>query len=129
MVAIVSLNSIELDEQTLLVEANQSHSVLQSTIVTIGGRTLINDKQLIGGRKLTLRADEDKCWYSKATVEAIIAIANIPNITYSLVHPDYKDGLQVMFNHDSTPAVEFEELWQGAGKFIGSIKLITISTG
>lgn len=127
MVDRVKIGTVILDNQTILVEATQSSGILQSTVFTIGGKVIVHEKVLQSGNRYTLVVEDGVCWCSKAQVMAVLALARVSLSMHVLTHPDYTEGLKVMFNHEDAPAVDFTELWKGAGKYTGVIKLITIT--
>lgn len=127
MVDRVKIGAVILDNQTILAEATQSSGILQSTVFTIGGRVIVHERVLQSGTKYTLVVEDGVCWYNKAQVTAVLALAHVSLSTHVLLHPDYTEGLKVMFNHEDAPAVDFTEIWKGAGKYVGVIKLMTVN--
>ena len=62
--------------------------------------------QALSGRPMTLQGGEDCAWLDRATIEALVALADdISQGPHTLIHPDGREFL-VEFDHSQGPSVQ-----------------------
>lgn len=131
----ILLNGIELNDEILWEDRDQSTQVAQTIERTLGGKPIITHGRLLKGRPITLRATQEQGWLKKNTVDALIDLANTPGGVYQLqISVRFMDDefYTVMFRNHEPPAVDFEPLVprqdQQPGEYMfGSIKLIEVN--
>jgi len=108
-----------------------AQQVAQSVVETLGGGIIVNVQAVQAGQRITLVADEQYGWLSKATVEAVKEMADEAGGIFSLII----NGVEytVMFRHHEPPACDFQPLRPQLNEdepphnhFTGTIKLITV---
>jgi len=125
----ITLGGVTLSPHMLWPDERIQDQVAQSAVRTVGGTLKIREQVLTAGREITLAAIRDQGWLTTAQVDAVVALALVPNAQYSLVIG--AQSFTVMFRHTDAPAVEFSPLVfrvdaPAEDYFIGSIKLITV---
>lgn len=95
---------------------------------TLGGRVVALPSSKTQ-RPVTLIAQQDHGWLTRAQVEALIAMAEVANAQYLLTY--YDTSFLVRFAVENPPAVEMQSLIIAANPkpdsyFVGTIKLITL---
>lgn len=121
---IKSIGGIVLPAQTRWSDRLSYIGVKQSADYTLGGRQIIWNQKLIGGRPVTLVCEKEEAWLSWDTVSNIQYLAQ-GNNEFTFVWGDVR--LQVRF--DGSPLV-FSEV-EGyneteLNRFYGQIKLIEV---
>lgn len=121
---IKSIGGIVLPSQTRWTDRLSYIGVKQSTEYTLGGRQIVWNQRLIGGRPITLTWDKEEAWLSWDTVINVQQLAQNNN-EFTFVWGDIH--LQTRF--DSSP-LTFAEV-EGYGetelnRFYGQIKLIEV---
>lgn len=128
----VSIGSITLTETSSLIQWPDrfTHSnVAQVHQRTLGGKIVTFEQTLIEGRPITLQAVSDQGWLTKSQVDALQVLALTPGGVYTLTYDT--EVLQVIFDHSSGPAIDFQMIVArpnvAEGDFmLGTIHLITV---
>lgn len=125
----ITLNGVTLSGSMQWTDRHAYAPVAQEVLVTLGGNPVVFSKSLQGNRPITLVAQQDTGWITKAMLDSIIAMASVPGAVYTLdVHGEINN---VMFAHHSPPAIDFSPLTPKANPqpddyYIGTLKLITV---
>lgn len=125
----VILGGLTLNHNMIWTDRYSSQTVEQTTKRTLTGRLVVFSAGLTAGLSITLVAQEDAGWLTKAQVDALLVMAAVPGAIYQLTYGS--DTYNVMFKNDSPPAVEFKPIIyrmaaQDGDYLIGTIKLITV---
>ncbi|MBF0283144.1 MAG: hypothetical protein HQL51_01645 [Magnetococcales bacterium] len=98
--------------------------VVQEVTRTLSGKQVIFCGALVGGRPITLEAEDGVAWISALTVEALEALAAVPGAVYVLGWEG--ESFNVMFRHHEPPAVDFSPIWPHHDLHVGTLKLMTV---
>jgi len=107
--------------------------VQSETERTLGGRLVVWEDQVLGGRPVDLVAYENQGWLTREQVKALRQMASEPGATYTLLYgPDGEEqSLIVRFRHEDPPVLEMEPLLprsnaQDGDYYYGRIKLVEV---
>ncbi|MBF0154588.1 MAG: hypothetical protein HQL64_12670 [Magnetococcales bacterium] len=98
--------------------------VAQEAGRTLGGAMVTWSQPLSGGRPVTLEAEEEVTWLSRAQVDAVIAMAMQAGAVFALEWDG--ETCNVMFRHHEPPATSFKSIRPHSHQFTGSIKLMQV---
>ena len=110
-------------------DRHQWQGVAQEARRTLGGTLHLVEAMLSGGRPITLEARADGCWLSRATADALVALADSPGL-HTLELAEYGLLTTVAFHHGNGPAVELSPLFptaEDADYYTGTIRLIEVT--
>lgn len=104
------------------------HPVVQSTQFATTGALHIDVAVKQAGQLITLMADEDRAWMTRAMCDQLKAWANLPGITLSLVIKGVT--YSVMFDHEKTgfeahPVMFFEDM-QSDDAYVATLRFIAV---
>ncbi|TAN49037.1 MAG: hypothetical protein EPN21_13205 [Methylococcaceae bacterium] len=100
MPSLPSLSGVVLPENTLWINEFDYTPIVQTVAWTIGRpmRRVTRTTRRSGGRPVTLRCE----WMSKATLDALAALRDTPDIVMALLLP-LNRALEVRWRYDGTP--------------------------
>ncbi len=103
-----------------------SPTVAATKEVTVSGDEVVFAQAVNTGTQIDLVAYEDGPWLSRSQVNALVAMAAVPDATYVLQYRG--DTYEVRFRHEDAPAVEVMPLYAADNPtlFFGRIKLATL---
>ncbi len=125
----ISLGGVTLSPSMQWTDKHAFQPVAQSVRRTLGGGVLVYAQELFKGRPITLEAQADTGWITKAMLDQLEVMAATPGGVFSLnVHGFVAD---VIFRHNEAPALEFAPLQPRAVPlatdfYLGTLKLLTI---
>lgn len=125
----ITLGGVTLNPSLQWVDRWRYTSIAQSQLRTLGGSLVAVSARLYEGIPVTLEASTDTGWLQKSVVDSLLTMADSLGSTYSL---DFHGTVMtVMFDHASSPAVNFRPLLfkepqEATDYFIGTIKLLTV---
>ncbi|MBF0424334.1 MAG: hypothetical protein HQL66_00735 [Magnetococcales bacterium] len=107
--------------------------VTQEGVRTLGGSVAYWSTPLTGGRPITLEAHREVVWLTRAMVDALQAIAALPDAVFMLIWWD--KSFQVRFRHQEPPAIDLRPCvphndrtpvptWND--RYSGTVKLIEV---
>lgn len=127
----VSIGGVALEPESDVIWQDRyaSQDVAQVNRRTLGLRLVVFAGALVAGKAITLQATDNYGWLRKATVDALIALANVPGAIYTLVFG--AETFSVIFDHSGGPAVDMKPLVARVAHattdyFTGTIKLLTV---
>lgn len=125
----IVLDTITLSPHMLWVDEFEYQDVLQSNNRTLGGRQIVFSQTLVGGRPITLEAQEDQGWLTRTQVDQVKTLSSVSGASYSLTIG--AQNFTVMFRHEEPPAflarpLVFRVDAPGTDYFTAVIKLFTI---
>lgn len=123
----ISLGGVALSPDMIWSDKFQSSPVAQTVQRTLGGTLVYHTSSLEAGRPITLEARQDMGWLTETQVEALAALAAIPGNKMTLIINS--DSYQVIFRHESPPALDFTPLVEGREPSLyyrGVLKLLTV---
>lgn len=106
-----------------------SQVVEQTTRRTLTGKLVIYSASLQKGQKVTLVSTEEYGWLTRAQADALLALAEIPGVIYSMVRNG--ETYNVVFRHDEPPAIDLRPLiprmsMESTDYLVGTIKLLIV---
>ena len=128
----ITLGGIEFDGTAQCIvwaDEFKTSKVAQTNQRTLGGQLVSYELGLVKGIDITLEAQTDTGWLTKAQVEAVKALSEVVASTYTLVFEE--QTFTVQFRHDEPPAVDFTPIIYRRNSepgdfFTGTIKLRTV---
>lgn len=128
----ITLGSVTLDgtaQCIVWVDEFKTSKVAQTNQRTLGGQLVSYELGLVEGIDITLEAQVDTGWLTKAQVEAVKALSEVVASTHTLVFEG--QTFTVQFRHDEPPAVDFTPIIfrrnsEPGDFFTGTIKLRTV---
>ena len=125
----ITFDGVELNGSLQWVDRFQQVNVAQSVKRTLGGKLVLRSLYLEKGTPITLVANEETGWFTKAMVDAIMTRSAVAGASYTLNF--HGEIYTVVFRHDDPPAVVFDNLIKKipvdtTDYLTGTIKLITI---
>lgn len=125
----ITLNGVPLSGSLQWTDKEAWQSVAQTTVRTLGGGLVIRTQALSAGRPVTLEATEETGWITRAQLNQVLSLANVPGAVYTLVV--HSESFNVVFRHDEPPAVDFRPLQpratpQAGDYYIGVMKFLTV---
>lgn len=100
----LTLGGIVMNPYMVWQDRHVSQSVVQTVARTIGGAVVVWAKAVAKGQSITLVANEDAGWLTKAQTDAVEALSNQPGGIFTL---DLNGtSFQVIFRHQDAPAFE-----------------------
>lgn len=104
------------------------HPVVQSSQFTTTGAMLVETAVKQAGQLITLMADEDRAWMTRAQCDQLKAWANLPGITLTLALKGV--NYNVMFDHEKTgfeahPVMFFEDM-QSDDVYVATMRFIAV---
>lgn len=129
----VSIGSVTLTETSSLIQWPDRFSfssVGQIHQRTLGGKMVTFERNLIEGRPITLQAVSDQGWLTKKQVDDLRVLSFAPGGVYTLTYDT--ETHQVLFDHSSGPAVDFEMIVARPNAadgdyMLGTIHLLTVT--
>lgn len=125
----ITLGGVTLSPHMVWVDRDAAFGVQQTRLRTLGGKQVVYTQALSKGQEITLEAQSDTGWLTKAQVDAMLGLAQTPGAIYVF---DY-DGTtyNVIFRHDDPPAVDFTPIvyrnnQEATDYFTGVLKLVTV---
>lgn len=118
------LGAVVLPDGVLWRDRYEAAPVEQTVVRTLGGKPVIWAQNRLGGRPITLVAQEDAAFLHLATVEALAAMAAQAGASFTLIWEEWS-GV-VMFRHEAPPALSVTPLWPAHDRFVGTVKLIEL---
>ena len=123
----IKIDTLELPPEIIWIDKQKWSGVYQGSVVTLGGKTVVQAIAAVNGRPITLNATANQGWLTLAQVDALKALAAVPGAVYSFEYNGFVDN--VVFNHGSSQALDLEPLVQGgepSDYHFGTIRLLTI---
>jgi hypothetical protein len=101
----VTLQELALPNDLLWMDELSWSPVVATNSYTLTGSLIIEQGVRQAGRPITLQADTDMAWVTRATVETLRAWSSIPDRKFRLVleYPTDVRQFLVVFRHDSDP--------------------------
>lgn len=100
------------------------HPLHRSSEVTVAGKMIIWERQLLNGRSIILTGDIDKGWWGPEKLDTIYAMAAAPRATYTFVWDTL--SMDVIFDHTDGDAVDIQKVHPAYDYFYGTIKLLAV---
>lgn len=128
---IISLGTVIFDdivEQGLYIEQEYKWLPIGQTIRTALAGNLVISENTRSGKPLTLIAQEDRGWITKATLLELVTLASQINTVHVLTLENDSNVIEtrnVRFKRDGTP-LDLSPLDSGHVYFVGSINLIQV---
>ncbi|GEQ77419.1 hypothetical protein CTTA_4424 [Comamonas testosteroni] len=122
------LNGIELPRGMLWVDEFNWSAVQKTVERGITGAQIIDAAARIEGRPITLQAVEDQGWIRRATLQAVQALADVPDGRYPLRLADGRE-FTVQFAADDPIAampISRPELPASTHPYVATLRLITV---
>jgi len=125
----IQFNGVTLNPSLQWTDRFQFTGVAQAVNRTLGGKLVVFSSPLIAGRPITLVAEADTGWLTKAMVDAIVAAAATPGAQYTVsIHGE---DFNVIFRHEDNPAIDFIPIQPKSNPlpgdwYTGTIKLLTV---
>jgi hypothetical protein len=125
----IVLGGVTLSKHMIWVDEFDYSDVAQSNNRTLGGRQIIFSQTLVGGRPITLEAQIDQGWLTRAQVDDVKALSAVSGAAYALTIG--AQNFTVMFRHEEPPAFAAKPLVfrvdaPDTDYFTAVIKLFTI---
>lgn len=125
----LKLGSVELNAQMVWADRQQSQTVAQSVLRTLGGAPVIFSQQLVAGENITLEARENRGWIRGSAYRQLKEMASVAGAIFTL--EVNSETYQVMFRHHEAPALDLEPVTprlneQDNDIYTGQIKLMTV---
>lgn len=125
----IVLNGVTLSPSLLWEDKDGYSQVAQTVKRTLGGSLVVYHQPLSAGRPITLTANEETGWITKAMLDALQAMALTSGGVYSLNLHGFVAN--VMFRHHDGIALAFTPLTYKASPsstdlYVGQIKLLTV---
>lgn len=121
-----SLASIPLPTDIVWTDERDWTSVNQPLSRTLGGRLIVQPSAFSGGRPLTISCH----WLTKPTLDALIALRDVPGATMLLTLPDGRVFNTLFRHHEgepvkAAPVIEYAE-YDDEDQFDVTLKLMEI---
>ena len=123
----IKISNLILPPGMIWSDKHKHSPVYQGSVVTLGGKTIMQSVAAVNGRHITLQATQTQGWLTASQVDSIIALANSSGMSYTFEYHGF--FANVMFRHQDSPAVELEPFVDGeepSDYHFGTIKLITL---
>ena len=129
----IKLGDLVLPEDLILEGEFEWVPVRAETGRTLGGRLVVWEDRIEGGKPLDLVATEASGWLSRAQAEALWEMASEPGATYTLLYgPDGQEkSFTVRFRHEDAPVLELwpvvpRPFYEPGDLYYGRIKLMEV---
>ena len=102
----ITLGGVSLNPDMVWVDEQEYSFVAQQVTRTLGGKLKIYSQGLEKGRPISLEGQEDQGWLTRAQVESVRALSEIPGSQYTLTFIGTTTGSRsftVMFRHEEGP--------------------------
>ena len=123
----ISLGGLALPNGLQWTNRYSSQAIQQTLEYALDGSAVIYSAAKSGGLLIVLESLEDSGWFSQAQADTVLALANQAlNVSQALTFYFDSYTAQVLFAHNTPPAVDLKPLFPASDRFIGRISLITI---
>lgn len=100
-------------------------AIQQSVVRTLSGEQVVFNAQLIGGRPVTLVAEDQVTWIEQGILDELFAMVQQMGAVFNLIWDE--ETLQVMFMHQSPPVIKMSPIFPHYNQYVGSVKLMVVS--